>query len=122
MDKRCLKQATKDAFLALVVALVFLLLLNTLLNAYSFFVIVIFSLTYSMGVHMGFCMGFYYKTLKPSTVLLILAVVDAMLLLLPLLTKQELNYELNMAIFFSMAYYQRQRDGKKYYDKICNDD
>lgn len=123
MNKRCLKKATKEAILAVFVALFVMLLLNTIFQAYPLTQLIIFSLMYGVGTHMGYYIGFNYKIIPAYFVLLVLLIVNVMLIVTPIITQKELNFDsLQMAIFFNMAYSRCLSHGRAFFKKLQDDD
>lgn len=118
MDKRCLISANASAIWSTIIALILLLILNAITKLHSFPVLLCFAIIYGIGTHLGYCIGFNFTIIPRSLAILIVIVINFIFLILPIVSKQDNYYGLNMAIFFNFAYIRHLSDGRALYVKL----
>jgi len=67
---------------------------------------------------MGFCLGFSYKSIPASLPLFLVIAINAAFIFLPVISKQEGAYGINLAILFDFAYMSETKKGRAFFDKL----
>lgn len=122
MDKRCLAIATGVAVLNAIIAMVVLLIFNAIFRTHTFYILVCFSSLYGIGTHLGYSLGFHYKIIPKSLPLFIVIALNFLFIILPLISKQDGSFGINMAIFFDFAFMGNIKKGRSYFDKLEKED